>query len=566
MKKYFMFAAVLATAVMMSLSSCNSKPDKLDPDDPEVNPDKESVTTELTPEETKEKMMNVAKNLTGMFNTEDQKAAMQLLDDMYARYQEYSWDSVGNYFEHRYENLWRLPRYVKHVVKGKQTPAATDQSYTFSFEGESAIFEADDVKHIWKYVGKADDNSLILRCKDKDGNLVEAKFKGEGKTKEYSYTWEEYHWECPKVEVALEQLQYIRGYHNGEYREFYLNDQGWYYTDWSDYYYNEQTGEYEYRTVYVNLNEITDLYGEYYDQARGYYTSAYFDAQTGKFFYYDYEHEYKVSDGTRTVTGVLPKKAIFTLKQGSNELVRAEVEQELEKNDHAYFTTTVKVVNLSWDCDLKINSTHGSVAFNFLYGDEKLFGVAANLPSYKLIDKQDEQSYEDWIDQYADKYEDLIRQIGECSGIVDLGGEVQARLKVNNVGYAYRDIDKWDRETRDRSSRQSMEQLCQILNESQTNGIYFNSDVKQAEVRAQVKEYTENYPVGDGGSYEQRTSYDIECVLFFPSDGTTYAVEEYFNRKPFTDLQYTVEDIANAYIKLSNFLYNDVMDGHDIHF
>lgn len=362
----------------------------------------------------------------------------------------------------------------------------------------------------------------------------------------------------------MEQIEGIYGYCDGEYREFGRDEQGWFYYDWYDYYFNEKTGEYEYRKVYVDLSQISDLYAQFYDQARGYSQSAYYDPETGKFFYNDYEHEYKVSDGNRTVTGVLPAKAIFTLKQGSTELVRAEVEQEMEKNDHAYFTTTVKVINLSWDCDMKINSTHGSVAFNFLYGDEKLFGVAANLPSYKLIDKQDNQSYEDWIEQYEEKYEDLIRQIGECSGIVDLGGEVQGRVKINNVGYAYRDIDKWDREHRN-STRENMEQLCQILNENQTNGIYFNSDVKQAEVRAQVKEYTENYPTGEG-TYEQHTSYDVECVLFFPADGTTYAVEEYFNRKPFTTLQYTIEDIANAYIKLSNFLYNDVLDGREIHF
>jgi hypothetical protein len=91
-----------------------------------------------------------------------------------------------------------------------------------------------------------------------------------------------------------------------------------------------------------------------------------------------------------------------------------------------------------------------------------------------------------------------------------------------------------------------VQQFCSIFNENSTNGIYFNSDVKQAELRV-IAAYD-----------EIEEWYNPEPVLFFPSDGTSYGFEQYFNRKPFTDLQYMLEDIINAYIQTSQSLFDEV--------
>ena len=232
--------------------------------------------------------------------------------------------------------------------------------------------------------------------------------------------------------------------------------------------------------------------------------------------------------------------------------MRYELNQEMEKNNHAYFSVLAKIVNLSWTVDVKINSTNGSAAFAFLYDKDRLFSAAVNLPSYKLIDKADSVSYEDWIRQYEERYEELIQAVGNADGAIDLAGEVQLRVKIDNVGYAYRDFKKWDGNY-SASSQKGAEELCKLINANQTNGLYYNSDVLQAKVLAQVG-------VNSWQDYYGDTRYDYypEAVLFFPSDSTTYAFEEYFNRKPFTDLQYTVEDLANAYIKLSKLLYDEI--------
>ena len=533
MKKHFLSIMAVMTAIMMMVTSCDQKKNEepTDPTTPTENPDKPSVTEVLSPEETKEKLMDVSQRMVGTFKTDDQKAAVDLAEGLYEKYKDYNYDSAEKYANH-YDQLFRMPRYVQKVLRGESSPASAEV-IAFSFESESVIFEADEQTRTWKNLGKAPDNSIIIRCTDKNGNPCEAKFWGEGQNKTYEYTYEEYHWEAPKVYVNNSEINYVEGIINDDWHYLYLDDDGrWYYTD-----YNPDTGMSE--PFYVELSACVYVYA-YSD-----YHSLYYDQERNAFYYNDWEHEYKVSDGWKTYRGTIPEKMLFTLKQSNNEVIRFEMAQELVKNDHANISLMVKVTNLSWTADIKIASTSGSFAFNFKYGNDRLFGAAASLPSYKLIDKTDEMTYEDWVQEYGDRYEELIKSIGEANGLVDMLGEVQIRIKIANAGYAYRDFKRQDGyNTR---SRESVEEFCRLINENQTNGIYYNSDVKQAEVRVQVS--------GDDYGY-----FEPEGVLYFPSDSTTYAFEQYFNRKPFTDLQYAVEDLANAYIRLSHYLYDEVGD------
>jgi hypothetical protein len=93
--------------------------------------------------------------------------------------------------------------------------------------------------------------------------------------------------------------------------------------------------------------------------------------------------------------------------------------------------------------------------------------------------------------------------------------------------------------------------------------MYYGSDIEQASVVAKLAQDTW-YDYGYYDEYQQRwveekhEEYYAEGVLYFKEDGTTYAFDEYFNRKPFTDLEYTLEDIANKYIRLSKYLYDEV--------
>ena len=503
---------------------------------PQTNPNPDPEGETLTPEETKEYLMSVAKKMVNQFNTADQKAVIELADALYQKYRRYDWDAFEEYGEERYEPFFRMPRSMNAIIRGEASPAELDKTWIIGFKEESAIFEADEATHSWKYVGPSSDNSLIMRCKDQNGVMCEAKCWGEGQTHEYEYTWEKYHWVAPKI-YASESISFSDyngwGYYDGDWRSFYMDNSG------SWYYYDSSTDEY----IYVSMSDIETIEA-YGSDGRWYY----YDKETRKWYYNDWENDYKVSDGKRTIKVKLPDKVFFTFKQGSNELIRCEFSQEMQKNDHAYFSMYAKLANLSWTVDAKVNSTHGSGAFAFKYGNQPFLSVAVELPMYELIGKEDGQTYEDWIEEYGDRYDELFKKIGEGDAIVDLFGEVQLKAHVNHFGYAYRDYMKWDEDENweNRHSKKIVQQFCSIFNDNSTNGIYFNSDVKQAELRViaaydEIDEY-----------------YYAEPVLYFPADGTSYGFEQYFNRKPFTDLQYMVEDLINAYIQTSPSLFDEV--------
>ena len=543
-KRFFSFAAI--AAMLFGLNACD--PARQNNSDDDDN-GKESVTGQLTPEQTKEKLMSIATGITDKFNTNDQKEAIQLFDGLYGKYKDYSFEPFEDHYENRYDELFRMPQYMRGVLNGA-TRAVSDRAYTFSFEGESAIWEADDINRKWVYKGKAADNSVILRAKDKNGVMCEAKAWGEGQTNAYSYTWEEFHWEYPYIYLDSSNIRYgsADGYYNGDYRYFSYENGSWYYYD-NGYH-------------YVSFSSIYPYLDWIYVEDYNYYSYNYYDPSTGRFYRYDYDNGQKISDGQRTATGILPAKIYFTFKHGNDELIRMELTQDMQKNDHAYFTVYARIVNLHWDADFRINSTNGSFAVAFYYGEESLISAIAHLPSYKLIDKQDNQSYEDWIEQYEDRYDELLRQIGSADAMVDINGKAQGKVNVEKAGYVYRDIKNLDKQGVEIDTQSGAQQYCEIINEGQTNGIYFNSDTKQADVRMQVYSeerwryyYDEYY---DTYREEQYTAYGIEPVLYFPSDRTTYAFEQYFDRKPFTNLQYTIEDLANAYIRLSQYLYDEV--------
>lgn len=553
-KRFFIFAAV--AALLVGLNACN--PALLNNEDNPKEKDKDTVTGQLTPEQTKEKLMKIATGITDKFNTDDQKEAIRLFDGLYGKYMNYSFDDFENHYEHRYDELFRMPQYMRGVMNG-QMRAVSDRAYTFSFEGESAIWEADDKNQKWVYKGKPSDNSVILRAKDNNGVMCEAKAWGEGQTHTYSYTWEEYHWEYPRIYLNNSNINSgsADGYYNGQYRSFSYDS---YYGNWEYYDYNQ------YKYVHVSFATIYPYLDWFYVEDNNYYSYYNYDTNSGRFYRNDYDNGQKISDGQRTATGILPAKINFTFKHGDNELIRMELTQDMQKNDHAYFTVFARIVNLHWDADFRINSTNGSFAVAFYYGDESLISAIAHLPSYKLIDKEDYQTYEEWIEQYEDRYDELLRKVGSADAMADINGKAQVKVNVENASYVYRDLKRLDDQGISTRTQAGAQQYCNIINDGQTNGIYFNSDTKQADVRMQVREEEgwNWYWNEDIGDYYQEpyTYYDIEPVLYFPSDRTTYAFEQYFNRKPFTNLQYTIEDLANAYIRLSYYLYDEVGEVH----
>lgn len=245
---------------------------------------------------------------------------------------------------------------------------------------------------------------------------------------------------------------------------------------------------------------------------------------------------YTVDEDDVNVSIVVPKKVLFTLVMDQTELIRVELEQDIDLSNHVTLSVQANVANLSWTADTKLTLNSASAASALKKGKETLYSIGIDLPKCKLIGKEDNQTYEEWLMEYGRRYEELIGQIGQADAILNVMGEVQAKLKVKNVGQFYNDIQDFA-ENAGSSEKENCDKFCKLINESQDNGIYYNNNIKQAELRLQTRviEYS-------GGAY-----YTPEAVIYFPADGTTYSIEEYFTRAPFTEMVQSFYGLIQTY-------------------
>lgn len=173
-----------SVAAFAFVAGCNERPDsELDTGSTE-NPE----NSELTAEEQKEKLMDVATQFVEVFNTADQKDAVAAFDWIVYEYMDYSWDEVEEYYEGVLNIVSTSARYARLLSEGNFTANAALEIYDFpKFTG---IFEANDRTMAWEYVGESD--NVILRCKDKDGNPAEVILAASGEEMEFEYGYWEY--------------------------------------------------------------------------------------------------------------------------------------------------------------------------------------------------------------------------------------------------------------------------------------------------------------------------------------------------------------------------------------
>ena len=220
------------------------------------------------------------------------------------------------------------------------------------------------------------------------------------------------------------------------------------------------------------------------------------------------------------------------------------------KNNHFYSKLNLKVTNVTFKYDLRVNSTNGTAIVEVLYGNKNLVTASIDLPKYKLIDKGDNQDWEAWIEQYEERYEELLMAIGSGAGQLKLMDLVTIKANVKSGKDLYNTINNWDGE----DTKASCQAFCEGLNKAFSAGLYFPSDPNtlQVEVRMQPRAYEgEKYdPISE--TYIPYTSYDPEPVLYFPKDRTSYAFEEYFTMNRFNTIIDMAENVVNSYIDLDS--------------
>ena len=180
------FPIILTSLAVLSLvltTGCGKDKPDLDPDDV-VNPENK----ELTAEEQKEKLLDVATEFIEVFNTADQKDAVEIFDWIVYNYMDYSWDGVEDYYDGVLDIISTAARSARMLSEGYFTTNAGLEIYDFpKFTG---IFEANDRTEAWEYVGESD--NITLRCKDRNGNPAEVVLTASGEEMEFEYEYWDY--------------------------------------------------------------------------------------------------------------------------------------------------------------------------------------------------------------------------------------------------------------------------------------------------------------------------------------------------------------------------------------
>ena len=164
------------------------------------NTEENKSTTVYSAEEQKTKLQDIALELMGKFNPNDQKKAVELAEYLGALYEDYEWDfsEVEDHYKDEYEFLNRVNRNVRNVVQGDVTSnfatdlfkkAAGENKEVYKFANINAEWEADETTHTWKYKGKGK-GGLVLKFKGPNNSACEAKLSGVDGDITYSGTYE----------------------------------------------------------------------------------------------------------------------------------------------------------------------------------------------------------------------------------------------------------------------------------------------------------------------------------------------------------------------------------------
>lgn len=264
-----------------------------------------------------------------------------------------------------------------------------------------------------------------------------------------------------------------------------------------------------------------------------------------------YSYTFTSNGSVKTIQADIPAKTCLSLKQGNTEVIGFAFGLDAAKNNHLYTTLNLKVTNVIIKYDIRVNSTNGSALYELKYGDKNLITAALDLPKYKLINKEDSQDWEEWIDQYEKRYQELLRAIGSGSGQLNIMDLITLKGSVNSGAQLYEDIMQFDDDIDD-AGKKGVQEFCNKINKNCTAGLYFPKDpsTMQVQVKLQPRAYESERYNYNTQTYETTTEYMPEPVLYFPKDQTSYSFAEYFTMDRFSSIIQMAEQVINSYIDL----------------
>lgn len=530
------------------------------PHDPKFNP----LASEL-PKNTDEQKVYLEKAASlclETFQAKDQKAALDLADELYFEIDNYSWDTQG------FEDFWSdiesdfafvAPRYISQLANGRVSPMDVRQ-FTYKLAKFANVFEADSRSHHWVNKGKSNDGSAQLIYK-LGGSTCVAKLWGEGKENTYTYTYymvdkseKRFYWygSSRPNEYYYEYVGYGNGDYNGSHNYVGAGNGSYIYTKFYEYVYvGEGFGDYIY-----NYNSSYSRY--VYTPGEGDYVrfsaaDAVYNSEYGVYgFNYTYwRHDFSERDnGTAsektTITATLPERMYLTLTQDGVELVRLVVGNDFVENQHYNQDITLTLANVNYISQIKCSHTAANAVFGLNYGNQAILYAEVKVPNYNVPVKSDNQTYEEYGTNIADHWEDIVNTVGTTTAYINLMGTTQLRAAVTNVGTLVDDyrnwMDQYDSDMDSRMSREAARALCNIYKRNCTTGVYYGTDDLQADLV--LDSYMDDY------YYDSSRKYRIEPLIHFTSDDTQYSFSEYFTEARYANIIDLTENLANSYLRL----------------
>lgn len=195
MKKTNLFVALVLIVSACVISSCKG-PLNNDPTGG-LLPEPKDTMAVLSPDEQKSYLVEVGKELINTFNPEDQRAAVELADELYSKYQEYDWEAISSEFDEELEDIYSaefesffgMPRRMIDAINGKKKVSLEDKEILLTLSKFGRVIEFDDKTQTVK-ITKTNDPSITAIFSDAKGTKCELKVWGEGKEIEGSYTYE----------------------------------------------------------------------------------------------------------------------------------------------------------------------------------------------------------------------------------------------------------------------------------------------------------------------------------------------------------------------------------------
>ena len=492
----------------------------------------------LSPMEQQAKLNSVATDFLNMFKPKEQRDLIELLTYLADKYEDYDFGPIYEHYEKNLPFLRQLARGVRKVVDENLTHNLAMEVYDFPrFTG---IFEANDEKRTWEYLGESDD--IELRFKNRNGDLCEAVLSASGEEIEMeietptdsvvSQKWVEY----PGYEDL--QLVYVPARMNDDYTVFvvFYDENGIWYS--SQYYgpYEEIPAHYEYQWFLTNG-------------------------------YYEYEYYMQLNKV------LLPSNIKFSLKEADKEHVALTMNFDIEQNKYAKYDMDLRVANFSVVNNVSVSSSDAHAIVVAKVSDKPLLSVKVSLPSFVLIGKSDEETVRKWFEDNKEKGE-LIEQFRTEFVFAEVDVINQLQLKASSpdlLGY-FRGVNKLDSYYMEKEGETDLLSYTYTYDYNQAKadwwnkklqvGLFYNTPVQQAELQVDLDFEERAVYVYDNGVEDEIyiKLYESNYVVYFPYNGTVYSLDDYFSMSAFESLFCVTGDLLRNYLKLLGWSMMDLSD------